>query len=360
MPAKKPLSKKPSAKKAAATSKKAFFVSYVDRSRARIHWLLRRRPHRSFQRTRRRDYVRALKLPGYWTFTNEVRRLLWQHKRLFILLALLYGALVAALIGIASQDTYLQLSDTLRSTSTHIFQGNWGEIGKATLLLGSGLVGNLNDQPTDIQKLYAILLALFAWLTAIWLLRAILAGSKPRLRDGLYNASAPFLSTFLVSLLVVVQLLPVAIAAIGFSAASSSGLLDQGIEAMLFWVVALLLTTLSLYWLTSTFFALVVVTLPGMYPMQALKTAGDLVIGRRLRIMLRILWLLAINVVLWIIVMIPVILFDTWLKGIWPTIQWLPLVPVALLIMESVTIVWTAAYVYVLYRKVVDDDTAPA
>lgn len=326
----------------------------------RVHDLLARRPHRSFRRTRHRDYIRTLKLPGYWAFTGYVRRVFWQQKKIFLWLVLLYGILTALLMGLASQDTYTQLSEALRDTGGGIFQGSWGEIGKAGLLLGTGIMGSLNDEPTDLQRLYAILLALMAWLTTIWLLRAILADKYPKLRDGLYNASAPFLSTFLVSLVLIVQLLPIALAAIGFSAAAASGLLDGGVEAMLFWVVASLMTALSLYWITTTLIALVVVTLPGMYPMQAIKTAGDLVIGRRVRILLRLLWVMMINVVFWVVTMVPIILFDTWLKGLLPAIVWLPIVPVSLLVVESFVVVWTAGYIYLLYRKVVDDDAAPA
>ena len=129
---------------------------------------------------------------------------------------------------------------------------------------------------------------------------------------------------------------------------------------MLLTAAALLLTILTAYWVTSTLIALVVVTLPGMYPLRALKTAGDLVIGRRLRILLRWAWLAFIVCVLWVLVMVPIILFDTWMKGVWPAISWLPVVPVALLVMGSLTIVVTATYVYLLYRKVVDDDAKPA
>ena len=129
---------------------------------------------------------------------------------------------------------------------------------------------------------------------------------------------------------------------------------------MVFWMVASLLAVLSLYWVTSTIIALVIVTLPGMYPMRALKTAGDLVIGRRLRILLRLLWMLLGIVVVWAAVMIPIVIFDTWLKGAWPAIASFPTIPLTLLAASSVTVVWAASYVYLLYRKVVDDDARPA
>lgn len=335
-------------------------LRYYQAIKRRIQDLLARRPHRSFRRTRRRDYVRSLKMQGYWSFTFYVCKIIWQQKKLFFWFIILYGALTAILIGIGSQDTYTQLSTTLHNTSGNIFTGSFGAVGKASLLLASGVTGALNSSPTQSQQIESVILILFTWLTTVWLLRVVLAGRKPKLRDGIYNAGAPILSTFLVGLVMVIQLLPVAIAVLGFSAAISSGLLDGGVEAMVFWFFVALLVTLSLYWITSTLIALVVVTLPGMYPMQAIKTAGDLVIGRRVRVMLRIVWLLLVLAVIWLVIMVPIIMFDAWLKSVWSSIQWLPLVPVSLLVMSTLTVIWIASYVYLLYRKVVDDDTAPA
>lgn len=326
----------------------------------RLRSYLARRPHRSFLRTRRRDYVRSLSLPGYWAFTNHVRTVLWKNKRIFAWLAVVYSILTIMFVGMASQDAYTELNNTLQTTGGDIFATSWGRVSQAGLLLLGGIAGNFTVTPSAVQQVYAVILVLLVWLTSVWLLRAILAGNKPRMRDGLYNAGAPLIPTFFVSLLLVVQMLPGAIALIAYSAATASGLLSTGVEAMIFWAAAGLLMLLSLYLITSTLFALIIVTLPGMYPMKAIRTAGDLVIGRRLRILYRLLWLVGTVVVAWILVMIPIILLSSWIISVIPAIGWLPVVPLALLLMSTLTIVWVASYVYLFYRKVVDDDAAPA
>lgn len=356
MAAKKKILKKQTRVKSSILTVKKTFTALQNRNRA----YLGRRPHRSFRRTRRRDYVRSLQLPGYWAFTFYVRKQLLQNRKTFLLLALVYAIITGVIVGVASQDTYTVLTDTLRQTGNDVFQGNIGEIGKAGLLFITATSGGLSQTLTEVQQVYAGLIALLTWLTTVWLLRNLLAGHKVKLRDGLYNASAPLLSTFIVALVLVVQLLPLALALIGYSAAIASGLLDGGVESMLFWIVAGMLGTLSLYFITSTLIALVVVTLPGMYPARALKTAGDLVIGRRIRVLLRILWLALSVTVSWLVVMIPIILLDTWIKGLWPAIQWLPIIPLTLLGLSSLTVVWSASYIYLLYRKVVADDAEPA
>lgn len=326
----------------------------------RLASYLKRRPHRSFRLTRRRDYVRSLELPGYFAFTKYVNKTLWAYRKTFISLAFVYAALTVLMVGIASQDTYTTLSDTLQATSGDALDGIWGGIGKTGLLFVTAISGGLSQTLTDTQQVYTGLITLLTWLTSVWLLRNILAGHKVKLRDGLYNAGSPIISTFIVSLLLTIQLLPLALALIGYGAASTSGLLAGGVEAMLFWVVAGLLAVLSLYWITSTAFALIIVTLPGMYPLQAIKTAGDLVIGRRLRILLRLLWMMISLVITWALVVIPIILFDMWFKDVWPATDWVPIVPLSILILSSLTIVWVSSYIYLLYRKVVADDANPA
>lgn len=335
----------------------------AERVKLRINDFLARRPHRSFRRTRRRDYVRSLRLPRYIALTYEVHKLLWQHKKTMIGLIVIYSIVSALLMGgLLSQGTYSQLHDAVKSTSGNVLTGFSGAIEQAGLVLVSSVSGGTgsSSDTAQTQQVYAAIGGLLVWLTVVWLLRAILAGRKPRLRDGLYNAGAPILPTFLVSLLLLVQLIPIALAAVGYMAASSSGLLSIGFASMAFWVIAALLVIMSLYWVSGTFMALVIVTLPGMYPWQAIRTAGDLVVGRRIRILLRLLWLAGVVLVSWAIVMLPIILLDGWLKDTISAISWLPLVPIALLVMSTLTIVWSSAYVYLFYRKVVDDDAAPA
>ena len=335
-------------------------LNLYQKTKKRIDDLLKRRPHRSFRLTRRRDYKRSLDIPKYMAFTKYVWTTIWTNRKILGLLALFYAVLTILMVGIGSQDTYDTLKETLNTTSGDYLNNTWGEFAKAGLLFVSSATGNISSDLTDVQMVYAGIIALLAWLTAIWLLRNILAGHKVKLRDGLYSAGSPIVATFLVALLFIVQLLPAALALIAYSAASSSGLLTNGIEAMLFWVFDGLLMVLSLYWMTSTFFAMIIITLPGMYPMQAIKMAGDLVIGRRLRILLRLVWMFAITILVWAIIMIPLILFDGWIKGVWTAIASVPIIPVALLILSSVSIIWISSYIYLLYRKVVADESNPA
>ena len=316
---------------------------------------LSRRPHRSFRLTRRRDYIRPLQLPGYISFTHYVNKTLWQYRKLFLSLAGVYLVLLFILVGIGSQDTYSSLIDSLKDSSSSVAEGDISQLGEAGLVFVTIASVGISTEPTEAQQIYLILLGLLVWLTTVWLLRNKMAGHKVRLRDGLYNAGAPIIALVAVTLVLLVQLIPILIAIIGYGAASGTGMLNGGVEAMLFWIAASLLGLLSLFWATSTFFGMVIVTLPGMYPMKALRNAGDLVLGRRVKILIRWVWMFLVVGVLWAVVMIPAILVDIWLKDLWPALSGLPIVPVVLAVLGAVSIVWISAYVYLLYRKVVDE-----
>lgn len=329
-------------------------------TKKRFQNYLGRRPHRSFRFTRRRDYTRSLKLPKYWQFTLYVNRILWKNKKTFFALVAFYCVLVFLFAGIASQSTFTSLTEILNSTGGDILSGAWGKIGGASLLMASAMTGGMSSGLTDVQQIYVGLITLVTWLTTVWLLRNISAGRKVKMRDGVYNSGAPIIPTFLVALIILIQLLPLALAIIGIGAASISGLLSNGVEAMLFWIAAGLLASVTLYFIIGTLFALVIVTLPGMYPMQAIKASGDMVIGRRVRILFRLIWMALIELVVWSLIMIPLILLDNWLSEIWPIVGQIPIVPVVLLVLTALTTIWTSSYIYLLYRKVVDDEAEPA
>ena len=182
----------------------------------------------------------------------------------------------------------------------------------------------------------------------------------PRLRDGLYNAGAPILSTILVTLVLFVQLLPVGVMTLLYTGLESVDFMNSGFGRMLFSVLAIVVLAMVLYWVTSTIVALVVVTLPGMYPLRAIAIAGDLIVGRRLRVMYRLLWGAAYTFSVWLIVMMVMVLLERWMVSWWSWLSNVPVVPIVGAVMVSWATVWLATYVYLLYRRIVDNGKTSA
>lgn len=313
-------------------------------------------PHRSFSRTYRRDAVRPLVLPGYFSFTVQVFKTIFAHKRIFLTIALIHALLYAVLVGVGSQEAYRELVDLLKESTEEFFGGGYGAVWQSSVLFMTIASTGLSNELTSVQQLLSIVLLVVMWLSVVWLLRNILAGKKVKVRDGLYNSGTPLFASLMVALLMIAQLIPVGIAFVGYAAASSVGMLDGGVEAMLFWLAAGLLGVLSLYWIVSSFFALIIITIPGTYPLWALHTSSKLVSGRRMQLLLRLVWQVGVTMVTWAAVLIPVILIDAGLKQLIPAIEWVPIVPLILVALTSWTVLWTCVYIYLLYRKVVDNE----
>ena len=342
------------------TFKAAFKDAYVkarekmwSRKRARV------RLHQSFKRSYREDYARKLSVPGLLHHAAETFSIIFKNWKLFLPLIIFAVIFNVVLVGLMSEQTYVQFQETLEDTNAQIAGGEIGNFAKAGLLLIStvttgGLTGGLGES----QTIFAVIIFLLIWLVTIYLLRFRLADKKVKLRDGLYNACTPLISTFLVFLVAVIQAIPLFLVIFTYSAAVQTDFLSTPFYALVYFVFAAALLLLSGYLLSSTLIALVAVTAPGLYPMTALKTASDLMAGRRIRFVIRLIFLVLVLAVVWVVVMLPLITIDLWLKGLISWLEGVPFVPILLLIMTCFTFIYISAYLYLYYRRVLayEDD----
>ena len=176
-----------------------------------------------------------------------------------------------------------------------------------------------------------------------------MAGHKVKLRDGLYNAMTPLISTFVVFVVALIQCIPIFLLIIAYSAAVQTDFLATPFYALVFFIFAVVMIVISGYLLSSSLIALVAVSAPGLYPMKALRTASDLMMGRRIRFILRLIALIIVLALMWVIVMLPLILFDLWMK----TFAWtsgIPFIPICLATMTCFTAIYITTYLYLYYR----------
>jgi hypothetical protein len=285
-------------------------------------------------------------------------KLIWSHKKIFI--PLLVGAVIInmILVGLMSEDTYVQLQDTLDETNEAMVSGRLGTVAKAGLLLASTVTtGGLTNGMTEVQVIFLVLIFLAIWLTAIYLSRQVRAGHKLKLRDGLYNSMGPFISTLIVLLVTLVFLVPIFILIITYSAAVTTGFLDTPFYAFGYFVFAALLIALSAYLLPGAIMALVAVTTPGIYPFTALNLSFDLVISRRISIFIRIIFFLLFLALMWVVCLLPIILLDMWMKSSLDIFTGFPIVPFFLALMTVFSFIYMAVYFYLMYRRFLDDAT---
>lgn len=340
-----------------AHEKKGLKVKFLElKSKVKEKRGERVRLHKSFRRSYREDYRRDIEVPGIMYHIFATFRIIFKNWKLFVPFLFIVVVLNAVLVGIMSEATYTQFQGVLDQTGAQLAGGDVGNVAKAGLLLISTVTtGGLSGESSEAAIVFGIIILLIIWLTTIFLLRHKLAGHKVKLRDGLYNAMTPLVSTFIVFAVAVIQSIPIFILIIVYSAAVQTDFLATPFYALLFFIFATLMIVLSGYLLSSSLIALVAVSAPGLYPMKALGAASDLMMGRRVRFILRLIAGLMAMVVTWVIVMLPLILFDLWMK----TFEWtagVPFIPICLNVMTCFTVIYFTAYLYLYYRWMLNYD----
>ena len=312
--------------------------------------------HKSFKRSYREDYHRELEIPGIMYHIFASFKIIFKNWKLFLPFLVILVVLNVVLVGIMSESTYTQFQDILDQTSAEVAGGEIGNVAKAGLLLISTVTtGGLSGESSEAAVVFGVIIFILIWLTTIFLLRHRLAGHTVKLRDGLYNAMTPLVSTFIVFAVAMIQCIPIFILIIVYSAAVQTEFLATPFYALVFFIFAALMVVLSGYLLSSSLIALVAVSAPGLYPIRAIHAASDLMAGRRVKFILRILALLLALAVVWVIVMLPLILFDLWMK----TFEWthgIPFVPICLNVMTCFTAIYITTYLYLYYRWMLDYD----
>lgn len=326
-----------------------FVKKWYQRQSRRHQDFMKRRPQRSFRLSKRRDLKRSFKIPGYFAFMGEVCKVIWANKWLFLKFIILYAVFSAILAGLLNQESYIALRDSV------IEAGEGLGLNEMVSLVGGVMTASSEESSISSYIIPAILL-IFGWLIIVWMLRYRMADKKIKFRDALYNCGAPIFSTVMLIFIMVLQLIPFALALLAYTSASGIGLINWSvdIENMAAWGVLAVIAVLTLYWMATSFIALIVVTIPGTYPWTAIRIAGDKVVGRRSRILYRLLFMIVPALLMWIVVLVPVILLDNALK-----IEWLPLIPFASLLLSTLTLVWCASYIYMLYRYLLEDESPP-
>ncbi len=314
------------------------------------------RPHRSFKRSYREDYKRKLEVPGITYHAAKTFSVIFKNWKLFLPLLIIAVVMAVVFIGLMNESTFQQFQQVLNQTTEEMGYGDIGYVAKAGLLLISTVTtGGLSSSSKETNTIFFVLIFLILWLSTIFILRHRLAGHKIKLRDALYNAMTPMISSFVIFAIAVIQCIPIFLLIIVYSAAVQTEFLATPFYALLFFIFAALMVILSGYLLSSSLMAFVAVSAPGLYPMKAMHAASDLMMGRRFKFVLRIIALIFILAITWVAVMLPLIIFDLLMKNF----EWaagIPFVPVCLLVMTCFTGIYITAYLYLYYRWMLNYD----
>ncbi len=205
---------------------------------------------------------------------------------------------------------------------------------------GSLIGGGASAGSPSVSVLQSVLIVLGS-LVIIWALRQMAAGKNFSVKDAYYKSMFPLVPFVLIIFVIIIQLLPITLGS-GLVALIASALASSGLATFIMVLVILPLLGWSLYMLSSSIFALYIVTLPDMQPRQALRSAKKLVNLRRLKIIRRLLFLPIFILLAFALVMLPLILFIHFL-----------VVPIFYLL-SMLVILFVHTYLYSLYRGLLD------
>ncbi len=280
-----------------------------------------------------------VKLPSVWWLTKTTTRTLWQHRGLFVGITLVYGLLNLVLVqGLASSTDVTSLKNELSS----VFSGHFGGLA-ASLSIFAVLVGSAGNGSSQTAGAYQLFLALTTSLAVIWALRHLTDNGKLRIRDAYYQGMYPLVPFLLVLIVVGLQLIPLLIGSSLYSLVTTNGIAIFAVEKIVWVVLFALLTLLSCYLISSSLFALYIVTLPDMTPQRALRSARQLVRHRRWTVARKLICLPIILLIAAAIIMVPIIIWLT------PLAQWI------FFLLTMFALVAVHAYIYQLYLELLNE-----
>lgn len=280
-----------------------------------------------------------VRLPSVYGITKKATLTVWQHRTLFGGIIVVYGLLNLLLVqGIAGTSNISSLKDSL----DQIFTGNFAQLSSAFGVF-SVMLSSAGNSSSPTAGAYQFFLALIFSLALIWALRQVLAGQKIRIRDAYYRGMYPLIPFVLVLLIMGLQLIPMIIGSTLYNLVITQGIAVFAVEKLIWALLYALLALLSLYMLSSSVFALYIVTLPDMTPVKALRSARELVRNRRWTVVRKIVCLPIILLVAAGLVMVPIIIWLT------PLAKW------TFFILTMSVLLGVHAYIYTLYRELLNE-----
>lgn len=219
---------------------------------------------------------------------------------------------------------------------------NAGDHPLATAISGfTSLVGSAGVAGSASASVLQGMLFVIESLVIIWALRHLLAGKKVTVKDAYYHSSYPLIPFLLVLFVIILQLLPLSFGSALLSAVLTSAFTNLSMAIWISWLFFFILAAWSFYMLSASVFAAYIVTLPEMHPREALRSAKTLVRNRRRQVVLKILFLPLFIILSMGVVIIPLILFASFL-----------VLPV-FYVLSMLTILFVHTYLYTLYRDLI-------
>ncbi len=219
---------------------------------------------------------------------------------------------------------------------------NGGSLGEALNGFGS-LIASAGTSSSSTGSTLQTILIILESLIIIWSLRHLMAGQKIRVKQAYYSATGPLIPFVLVLIVLFIQFLPLLVGTSVVSAILSAIFVGGGgLATTIFIFFFALFAGWTFYMISSSLFAIYIVTLPDMEPRRALRSAKNLVKFRRWQIMRKLFFLPIVIFIAMAAVVVPLIIYATFLVA-----------PV-FFALSMFALLFAHTYLYTLYRNLLE------
>lgn len=289
--------------------------------------------YRSFKLQKRIKTATPTLPTGFRLFRTALGTLV-RHWKVFLGIIIVYGLLNAVLVGFGSTNGL----DEVKQSFNDAFTGSLGGLAAGASLFVY-MLGTTSASTNPAAGAYQLILALIISLALIWTLREIYAGHNTRIRDGFYRGMYPLIPFVLVLCVIGLQLVPLLVGGYLLNSVIANSIALTGMEFIIWTSIFFILALVSLYMVSSSLFALYIVSLPDMTPLRALRSARELVRFRRWAVLRKVVFLPIALILLAALLIIPLIMFVT------------PLAVAVFIVCNMAVVAAVHSYMYALYRS---------
>lgn len=238
---------------------------------------------------RRRDKSTTEQLPSVWALVGGAYKTLIDNWKIFGVITLIYAALFILLVR---AETSINVNETRELVQSLIGQETSGA--EQTLAVAGVVLSSAASGGDASNNLYGLFLIIIFSLVQIWVLRRLAAGKKFKLRDAFYRSQTALIPFILILLLMLIQLLPFALGGMLYATVEANNIAVHAWETTLFAVLWAGLAVVSGWWVSNSLMSVYAVTLPGLYPVAALKATGKAIKHRRFEVFRKVIFLAAV------------------------------------------------------------------
>lgn len=287
---------------------------------------------RFLKRRERPEVPERKKLSNVYRLTVDTASLIRTHWKTFAGIAAIYFFVASVVVwGFRSASNLLEVYDRAALEN----KSNWA-IGFESF---GELTATMMDVSSEAGNAYGTLIFIIVSLALIWVLRHIMAGKKPGIKEAFYQGMYPLVPVLMVLMVFFLQLIPLALGSFLYTVAFNAPILTTGIEQGAVTALGIVFAGVSVYFLSGSIFALYMVSLPDMEPLTALRSSRELVRYRRWEVVRKLLFLPLLLFLVGITIMLPIII-------VLPTIaEWV------FRILAIGGLVFAHTYLYNLYRE---------